>query len=404
MDWWVSGSLLGAAAGAGYAVRKGWSAVRERGLDRWVPSAFQAAPVEDPGQPLDVFLAVCDHYEPEWGQANPQASLERVQAWVDRYPELFAEFSDVDGRPPQHTFFFPQDHYRPEYLDALRPLIDAGYGDVDIHLHHDNDTAEGLREKLEVFRQVLFYRHGMLRRDPVTGTIAYGFIHGNWALNNSRPDRRWCGVDHEIPILLDTGCYADFTFPSAPSPTQPRIINQIYYASDRPGCCASHEVGVPASVGRTPPPSSLLMIQGPLGFDTRRRKWGLIPKIENGDLLDSHPPRAARIDAWLRAGVCVQGRPNWRFVKLHTHGCKPGNLEMWLSPTVQQFHRALAARHQRDPRFRYHYVTAWEMAQLVHQAEAGASTPTLSPLTRLRAAAVPPAALQACGVDTLHPV
>ena len=28
-----------------------------------------------------------------------------------------------------------------------------------------------------------------------------------------RADGRWCGVDDEIPLLFETGCYADFTFP-----------------------------------------------------------------------------------------------------------------------------------------------------------------------------------------------
>jgi hypothetical protein len=124
-----------------------------------------------------------------------------------------------------------------------------------------------------------------------------------------------------------------------------------------------------AEVGKTPPKDSLLMIQGPLAFDFGRRKWDVMPKVENGDLLDSHPPMIRRLPLWLQAGVTVVGKPNWRFVKLHTHGCKPANLMMWLSETVQQFHADLARTHREHPQFRYHYVTAWEMAQLVRRAE-----------------------------------
>jgi hypothetical protein len=51
----------------------------------------------------------------------------------------------------------------------------------------------------------LHQRHGLLRKDPVTGQVLYAFIHGNWALCNSRPDGRWCGVKEEIKILLETG-------------------------------------------------------------------------------------------------------------------------------------------------------------------------------------------------------
>ena len=78
----------------------------------------------------------------------------------------------------------------------------------------------------------------------------------------------------------------------------------------------------------------------------------------------------------------MQGRPNWRFVKLHTHGCKDGNIDMLLGPEMQAFHAELAVQRQANPRLRLHYVTAWEMALLVRQAEAGATTPQLSASTR----------------------
>ncbi len=356
-----------------------WRKVRAQGLDRWVPSYIaqrgrRGAMRHQDDEPLDVFIAVCDHYEPETGKVDVTTALSRVDAWVERYPRLYAKFRDVDGRPPQHTFFYPQDEYRPEYLDRLAGLIDQGFGDADIHLHHHHDTPDGFREKLDTFRRILHHRHGLLRTDPVTGEIVYGFIHGNWALCNSRRDGNWCGVDHELPILLETGCYADFTFPSAPSDTQPRTINSIYYATDQPGKRKSHDIGRLARVGEPAPENALLMIQGPLAFDFGRRKYGVLPKIENGDLLASHPPHIRRLASWLSAGVTVAGRPNWRFVKLHTHGCKPGNLEMWLDGEVEQFHVDLATHHRRHPEFRYHYVTAWEMAQLVHVAEQGSTS------------------------------
>src|SRR5262249_5414037 len=157
---------------AGYFL---WRKLRARGLDRWVPSYLfpaESVPKVDLDQtPTDVFIAVCDHYEPEWGNPSFETALARVQRWHDEYPRQVDEFCDVDGRPPQHTFFFPQDQYRPEYLDLVAQLCEQGYGDVDIHLHHHDDTPEGLEEKLDSFRQVLYHRHGLLRRDPVTNEI-----------------------------------------------------------------------------------------------------------------------------------------------------------------------------------------------------------------------------------------
>ena len=361
-----------------------WIRLRERGLDRWVPAyLFPDEPLqrEHPRDaPVDVFIAVCDHYEPEWGNPSVETALDRVRQWHDQYPRLFEEFHDVDGRPPRHTFFYPQDQYRPEYLDVLAKLCEKGFGEVDVHLHHNDDTPHGLEEKLDSFRQTLYHRHGVLRKDPVSNEIVYGFIHGNWSLCNSRRDGQWCGVDHEIPILLKTGCYADFTMPSAPSDTQTTTINSIYYAQDKPGQRKSHDRGIRAEVGRPAPENSLLMIQGPLTFDWTRKKFGLIPRIENGDLLANHPPSVQRMTLWREAGVTVKGRPDLRFVKLHTHGCKAGNIDMLLGPKMQRFHRDLAELHKQQPNFRYHYVSAWEMAGLVHQAERTTADRTITPM------------------------
>src|SRR6266540_3194814 len=90
-----------AAMGLGAAAWRSWSAVRARGLDRWVPAAIASPPrlptFDDRDEPLEVFLAICDHYEPEWGAADPAAALERVRQWRDAYSRLFDEFRDVDG-------------------------------------------------------------------------------------------------------------------------------------------------------------------------------------------------------------------------------------------------------------------------------------------------------------------
>lgn len=379
VEGWIAVAALGLAAMAVAVGSRVYRSVRERGLDRWAPVAvfgrrkLPLANVET--DELTVLIAVCDHYEPQWGKPSVDAALERVRDWTNAYPALFSQFRDSDGRPPQHTFFFPQDEYRPEYLDELATLCRAGFGDVDIHLHHHDDTPDGLREKLASFRDDLVNRHGLLRIDSHTGKLAYGFIHGNWALCNSRRDGQWCGVDHELPILLETGCYADFTFPSAPSDTQPPTINSIYYASDSPQGRRAHEHGLPAGAGVEQPANSLLMIQGPLLFDGRRKKFGVLPRVENGDLLGNHPPSIERLPLWVNAGVTVAGHPQVRFVKLHTHGCKPSNQRMWLSETTQRFHADLAALSRRNPRFKYRYVTAWEMANAVRELK---STPPRS--------------------------
>jgi hypothetical protein len=216
--------------------------------------------------PLRVFLCIADHHEPKWNSPPKRVAAERVERWVKEFPRMAAGLEDCRGRPPQHTFFYPAEEYEPEYLEQIAGLCRAGYGDVEVHLHHDRDTADGLREKLTTFTTTLHDEHGLLQRDA-SGQISYGFIHGNWALDNSRPDGRWCGVNNEISVLLETGCYADFTMPSAPAECQTTTINSIYYATDDPNRPKSHDRGLPARVGSKQPDNSLLMVQGPLALD-----------------------------------------------------------------------------------------------------------------------------------------
>jgi hypothetical protein len=171
--------------------------VTGRGLGYWLPTYlrdWRRRGLPRAGEPVHLLLCVCDHFEPKLGGAGPAQAASRVARWVEDYPKAFACFRDSDGRPPRHTFFYPAEEYEPEYLDALGGLCKAGFGEVEIHLHHDNDTADNLRRTLIEFRDTLANRHGLLSRHRETGALGYGFIHGNWALDNSRPDGKWCGV------------------------------------------------------------------------------------------------------------------------------------------------------------------------------------------------------------------
>lgn len=175
-----------------------------------------------------VFFCLCDHFEPLRGNANTQLGLERVKTWHKNYPKIAASFKDSDNTSPKHSFFYPEEEYQEEYLNLLSEICHKGFGEVEIHLHHDNDTDVKLREKLDRFKDLLKNRHKLLSVDKSSNETKYGFIHGNWALDNSRPDGRKCGVNNELDILLETGCYADFTMPSAPDCTQTYKINSLY--------------------------------------------------------------------------------------------------------------------------------------------------------------------------------
>ena len=324
----------------------------------------------DPKQQTHLILAIADHFEPDDGGVSSEIARARVAHWVREYPLSFGEFRDADGRPPRHTFFYPIEMYNPDDLDALAGLCRRGFGEVEIHLHHDHDTPENLRARLLDASRVLSERHGLLARDRATGAVVYAFVHGNWALNNARADGRWCGVNDEIRVLLATGCYADFTYPSAPSPTQPPTINRLYYAHGDPHHPRGHDRG--AGVDDGPPPAdSLLMVSGPLLLHYRKNRVGVVPNLENGCIQSSQPATADRVGLWLQAGVRVAARPDWTFVKLHAHGAHERDRDTLLGAPMIQFHRDLARRAAEDPRFFVHYVSAREMVNLIQAASSG---------------------------------
>ena len=476
-----------------------------KAIDKWLVPYLRSAlrrPRKVEG-PIHILFAVCDHFEPLSPHgAKPHAvGIKRVQRWLNEYPKLAEQFRDADGVAPQHTFFYPEEEYHPDFVGPLADLTAAGLGEVEIHLHHRNDTPEGLREKLTRFRDLLREEHGLLgsysysgrnrtcspgiedrgagqrselpdagrlegsaptadegrggggnvqcsmlnaqrstgnteHRTPNTEHVGtgpvpptYGFIHGNWALCNSRPDGDWCGVNEELSILAETGCYADFTFPSVPSPTQPRTVNSIYYATDAPGKPRGHDRGAEAQIvagtgpvplrtkdgalgngtiglrdkktanhepgttnpeQRTPNPepktpntanrscsrhNPLLLVQGPLALNWRWRKWGVLPRVEHSDLCGSNPPTPLRADLWGRQHIHVRGKPDWVFIKLHTHGCIESNTDVLLGEPMRTLHAYLTTQYNDGTDYCLHYVTAREMANLIHAAEAGTAAP-----------------------------
>src|SRR5439155_12088010 len=78
-----------------------------------------------------------------------------------------------------------------------------------------------------------------------------------------------------------------------------------------------------------------------------------------------------RLRLWLQARVRVPARPDWFFVKLHTHGAKDANARMLLGEPMVRFHQTLARWAEEDACFHFHYVTAREMYNLARAAEAG---------------------------------
>ena len=347
-----------------------------RAIDKWLPG-YLASLLRRPrhgGGLRHLVFCVADHFEPFRGGAGSKAARECVARWVDGYPASVAGLCDADGFGPCHTMFYPAEERDAPCLEALASLCERRSAEVEIHLHHRGDTAAGLAAKLSAFRDCLHAEHGLLGT-RVDGTPAYGFIHGNWALCNSRPDGDWCGVNEELGVLAETGCFADFTFPSAPSPTQPRTVNGIYRASDSAGRPRSHDRGRAVVLGRGADSAGgrgeLMLIQGPLGLRWRQRKCGILPRVENAELTGVNPPSDERVDHWARTAVHVRGRPDVVFVKVHTHGCVEANERMLLGEPMRRAHASLQERYNDGRAWSLHYASAREVYNMVRALEDG---------------------------------
>jgi hypothetical protein len=269
----------------------------------------------------------------------------------------------------------------------LADLEADGMGEVEIHLHHGverPDTADQTRRALTEFRDLLAEEHGCLSREAGDTRPRYAFVHGNLALANSMGGR-FCGVDDEMGILAETGCYMDLTLPAAPGQAQVAMINTIYQCGRPLHERAPHRVGHPLRVGG-PGVRLPVILTGPLVFDWSRRKHGFPkPRIEDGALTSTSPLSEARLNLWRNARVTVSGRADWVFLKLYCHGFFPGDQEATLGYPILKFWSDMIENAERSGRFQIHFVTAREAFNIAMAAVDGfGGNPSLYRDYRLR--------------------
>jgi len=333
----------------------------ERKYDVWLPGyiRWSTETPEPRRSPVHVFFLYADHFE-------PSTDARRMERWTTGYPPLADRHRDSTGRPAQHTWFFPGEQPNDEYMASLRELASRGYGEVELHYHHGPDTEASVREK---YREAIqyFQRWGFLK--TTDGQTRFAFVHGNWALDNSG-EPRYCGVNRELRILRELGCFADFTFPAIWQVAQPSVVNTIYMATDD-SSPKSYASGQPVRSGG-PLYGDLLMFQGPLMITPSLSIRRLFIDVEDGNIHPTVPLTTARVDLWVRAGIHVKGRPDWVFVKVHGHGASSeSDVEESLGPHFDQALSHLESRYNDGVQYVLHYVTAREAYNLVRAAVAG---------------------------------
>jgi len=315
-------------------------------------------------RPAHILFCMVDHFEPSLGMAPAAIQRERMEELLEKYPPLADEHRDAfDNRPRRSWFFPPQDHVNGSLRD-LTSLCQRGYGEIELHLHHgktEPDTSENLAHTIRLCLRD-YAQFGIFGAEG--GEKRYGFVHGDWALNNSCREGKYCGVNDELEILHQTGCYADFTFPSC-GESNPAQVNSIYYADIHRHVPKCYSRGAPVRAGAGPQPG-LMIIQGPTRFVRVNGRTTVGDGIHNlrhatKNLLDS------LISTWIH----VVGKSDWVIVKTHTHGTN--NAESVLGQPMHEGFSYLENNYNDGRNFILHYVTARELYNIVKAAEAGES-------------------------------
>lgn len=312
-----------------------------------------------------IIFVVANHFEPGVGKeaAGP------VDQWCKLAFRTGRALRDHDGTLFRHTYFFPAEQYDAPSLEKLATLRDDGLGEVEIHLHHgvqQPDNALNTRQLLETFRDTLAYKHGFLSRDSLNPSPQYAFVHGNCALANSAGGRN-CGVDSEMQVLAETGCYADFTLPSAPDQSQVPKINAIYQCGHPLEEARPHRSGPDLKVGDKP--SLPIIVNGPLVFDwTRRVRGWPIPRIEDGALAGNYPLKIDRFRRWQSAQIGVEGRAEWIFIKLYCHGFFEQDQQAMMGDELRRFMTEVLELGETTGDFKVHFASAREVFNMIMAA------------------------------------
>jgi hypothetical protein len=311
------------------------------------------------GAPVHVFFFFVDHFEP----GENAAMMDR---WVSEYPKIADRHRDSAGRPWQHTWFYPGEQPIDRNMTALQKLVAGGYGETELHLHHFNDTPQSARERFE--RAIAWFQtFGFLK--SADGATHFGFIHGNWSLDNSRGNA-FCGNNRELAMLRELGCFADYTFSSIFEVSQPSSVNNIFEATDDDGP-KSYDRGVPWRAG-VRPVGDLAIFQGPLMLVPTARPAKLFLEVENAEIHAAVPVTPRRVDAWMRANIHVGGRPEWRFIKIHTHGASiKEDADEILGPELDGALSYLEKTYNDGSHYVLHYVTAREAFNVARAAVDG---------------------------------
>jgi hypothetical protein len=275
-----------------------------------------------------------------------------VRHWQQAYAAFQGRCREAFGTTPVHTFFYPP-HHGPEHLPQLAEMAHAGGGEIELHYHHRDDTAESLTRDLKA-TLALYNRHGLLLESGHPPRTSFGFVHGDWALNNSCGGE--CAGQRRVSIHHDLGCWATSRCPRRRLPTR-KIARSITVWAIRP---AQGDAAVGCAHGGETP--GAVHDAGP----ARDQLAPDHPRPENANLTSRNWGRPDRLPVWLNCNVHVEGRRRL-FIKLHAWAIER-DFDALFGDKAFAMHRASRAVQRRQA-FQLHYVTARQAYNVAKAAE-----------------------------------
>jgi hypothetical protein len=262
--------------------------------------------------PVNIYLSLCDYFHPFCGNVSQEIAEHRVVTWCKEYSKLSKLHEDSLGNHPSHSFFYSETDYNPRLLDVLYRLHKEKLSDVEILIPYIAEPLAHFKHKVEEFRDALFHHHGFLRKS-VEGGIIYGFATEMKNIYGNKKILRNDTLFRKLLILLETGCYADFSLIN-------KSIHKEYLKLVNLSLKSQTISGISEISSDSSMDKNLQLVLGPIASSWVNRKWGIWPYLETGEISSIHNFQPFRINTWLQNCIKIETDTTNLFIKLHTYG------------------------------------------------------------------------------------
>ena len=327
------------------------------------PRHPEVPPILNRTTPMHVIFAFVDHWENGYGENGKRLA----NLFYNEYNDMAKKHQDADGISPQHTWFCV--YLEKPSIQVISKCVFNNLGEMEIHIHHGTANDDGCDNTPEITQYLNDYinflqKVGACITAELEPKTAFGFIHGMWALDNSRcmdGHRQYCGCNEELNLLISKKCYGDFTFP-AWGTMDPKWKSKICLCMDSPYPKSYDYYFRELSKFDSPPQNNeFLIFEGPGYISTNIDK--------------NEAPTLARMNSLVNANVHVIGRDDWVFVKVNSHCAQnlddPQGFNNIIGNTADKFYSDIEQVFNDGINYKLHYATSRELYNIAMAAADG---------------------------------